>query len=510
MKRKYETISSKSSSRLVSSTGFSIQIPSLPLALFILIFFAACNVGPKYSRTAVKAPPAYKELTPADFKETEGWKVAQPKDDQLRGKWWEIFNDPQLNALEEQIDISNQNLAAAEANFRSARALVKQARSQFYPLITTSPSAARTRISSTIGSSRFGAGGYVTDIILPLDVSWEADLWGRIHNTVKLNAFEAQATDADLENTRLSVQAQVASLYFQLRTQDSLKELLDATVIAFQQSLELTRVRFQTGIASDQDVAQAETQLYSTQAQAIDLGIQRAQFEHAIAVLIGQPASTFSIPVEALKATPPAIPFGVPSALLERRPDVAGAERRMAAANAQIGVAKAAFYPSLTLALRGGFETSSIGSWLAYPSRIWSVGPTLAQTIFAGGALRAATEQSWALYDGTVATYRQTVLMAFQEVEDNLAALRLLSKERLKQEAAIISAARFLMLANERYRLGIDNYLNVILAQTALLNNQRTEVSLRMQQMTASVQLIMALGGSWDASQLPSYRDVTK
>src|SRR5262245_26335871 len=496
-----------------NAAGFRL----VTFSLLIMIFIGACTTGPKYRQPTATIPKVYKEVTPENFKEMYGWKVARPMDDQIRGNWWEMFNDPQLNDLAEQVNISNQNIAAAAANFRAARALVKQARSEYFPLVTTTPSSTRSRVSSLGGQLSPPGGGPITnsstarlftDISLPFDVTWEADLWGRIRNNVSANAFEAQASAADLENTRLSVQAQVAIFYYELRGQDALKQLFDASVSAFQESLELTRARFETGIASDQDVAQAETQLKTTQAQATDLGIQRAQFEHAIALLVGQPASTFSIPVEPLKAEPPPVPFGVPSELLERRPDIAAAERRVAEANARIGVAKAAFFPALLLNASAGFETSSITNWFTWPSRVWSVGPTLAQTLFDAGRRKAVTEQAWATYDGTVANYRQLVLTAFEEVEDNLAVLRILSQELKQQDAAVDSSERFLSLATDRYKLGIDSYLNVIAAQTILLNNQELAVRLRIEQMTASAQLIKALGGSWNASKLPTPREL--
>jgi NodT family efflux transporter outer membrane factor (OMF) lipoprotein len=457
----------------------------------------------------VQVPAAYKELTPDNLK--EGWKVAQPKDDVIRGKWWEMFNDPQLNALEEQVNISNQNIAAAFASFLSARALVKEARAQYFPTVTTSPAITRSRQSSTIGQFSSLSRGSITEYSLPFDASWELDLWGRIRNTVRANASEAQATAADLENTRLTAQAEVAVDYFEIRALDAQKQLLDSTVIAFKESLDLTKVRFQTGIASEEDVAQAKTQLETTQAQDTDLGVQRAQFEHAIALLVGKLASTFSIPVEPLKANPPAIPLDVPSQLLERRPDIAAAERRVAEANAKIGVAKAAYFPTITLSASAGFQSSSITNLFTWPSLVWSLGSTLAQTLFDAGLRKATVEQFQASYDQTVANYRQTVLTAFQQVEDNLAALRILSQELQQQEAAVKSSETFLALATDRYKFGIDSYLNVITAQTTLLTNQRTAVNIKMQQITASVQLIEALGGGWNASQLPSSNElVTK
>ncbi|MGD0232764.1 MAG: efflux transporter outer membrane subunit, partial [Syntrophorhabdales bacterium] len=382
-------------------------------------------VGPTYHTPPAETPAAYKELTPADFKNTEGWKVAQPKDDALRGKWWEIFNDPRLNALEEKVDVSNQNIAAAAASFFAARALVKEARSQLFPTVTTNPAITRQRSPSTLsnGTARASSSPAVTfnEYTFPFDATWQPDLFGRIRNTVRSAAYGAQASAADLENTRLTIQADVAADYFQLRGQDALKQLLDATVVAYRQSLDLTRALYETGIDSDEAVAQAETQLEATQAQDVALGIQRAQFEHAIAMLTGQAASTFSIPVEPLKSSPPAIPFGVPSRLLERRPDISAAERLVAQANAQIGIAKAAYFPTVTLSAAAGFESTSTATWFTWPARFFSIGPAAAETIFDAGLRRATVEQYRAQYDQTVANYRQTVLAAFQQVEDNLA-----------------------------------------------------------------------------------------
>ena len=480
-------------------------------------FLAGCMVGPKYHAPSAVTPPAqtpaaYKELTPADYQNTEGWKVAQPKDDALRGKWWEIFNDPQLNALEERVNISNQNIAAAAASFFAARALVKEARSQLFPTATTSPAITVQRSPSTSSSGTSGTAtgstsssmGTFTEYTFPFDATWQPDLFGRIRNTVRSAAYGAQASAADLENTRLVIQADVAVDYFQLRGQDALKQLLDSTVIAYRQSLDLTKALYETGIGSDEAVAQAETQLEVTEAQDTALGIQRAQFEHAIAMLTGQPASSFSISIEPLKSSPPAIPIGVPSQLLERRPDIAAAERLVAQANAQIGVARAAYFPTVTLSAAAGFASTSAARWFIWPSRFFSIGSAAAETIFDAGLRRATVEQFRAQYDQAVANYRQTVLTAFQQVEDNLASLRILSVEIQQQDAAVKSAERSLAIAKDRYRLGIDPYLNVLTAQTALLSNQETEVSLQIQQMTASGGLIEALGGGWNASQLPS------
>jgi len=467
------------------------------VVLACLVLFAGCSFAPKYSKPSVQTPAAFKELTPEQSKETDGWKTAEPKDDMIRGQWWEMFHEPELNAFEGQVVVSNQTVAAALANFLAARAVVKQSRSQYFPTVTANPSVTRSRqssVSSPPTSSTF------TEYSLPFDASWELDFWGRIRNTVKANSLEAQATLADLENVRLTVQAEVAVDYFQLRVLDAQKQLLDATVLAYQEALKVTQAQYDAGMASGQDVAQAETQLNTTLAQATDLGIQRAQLEHAIAMLLGQPASSFSIAINPLVANPVAIPFGVPSQLLERRPDVAAAERRVAGANAQIGVARAAYFPTITLSGSAGYQSTSVGNLFSGPGLAWSVGSTLAQTLFDAGLRKAVTEQAWAIYQGTVANYRQTVLTAFQEVEDNLSTLRILSQELQQQNAAVESSQRYLTLADARYQSGLDIYLDVIAAQTALLTNQRTAMNLRMEQLTASVQLIKALGGGWDIS----------
>ncbi len=490
------------------------QFQILSVSLIGLILFKGCDKAPKYAKPSTPTPAAYKELAPDYFKETSDWKFARPNDGVIRGKWWEMFDDVQLSKLEEQVNLANQNIALADANFRAARAIVKESRSEYFPTVTTSPSIIVSRQSGAATHSNVSPGRQSVNYTLPFDASWEPDFWGRIRNTVIASASEAQATAADLQNVRLSVEAELAFDYYQLRSLDSEKRLLDSTIVAFQQQLELTRVRFQTGIASDEDVAQAETQLETTQAQATDLGIQRAQLEHAIAILTGQPPASFSIPFESTEPTaktqPPAIPVGLPSQLLERRPDIAAAERRVAEANADIGVTKAAFYPSLTLGASAGLESTSLATWFTWPARFFSLGPTLTQTLFDKGRRKAATEAARAQYAATVANYRQTVLTAFQEVEDNLAALRILSRELDQQNAAVLSAQRALSLSTERYKSGIDSYLNVITAQATLLNNQRTAVNLQMQQMTASVQLIKALGGGWNVSDLPTPKQLTK
>ncbi len=474
-------------------------------SLFLLL--PGCVVGPKYHRPSVETPGTYKEVTPEDLKKMDGWKVAQPQDSALHGKWWEIFGDPQLNALEEQINISNQNVASAFANFMAARALVREARAQYFPTLSVGASATRQRTaSSSINGQAIGT--TFNQFSLPFDASWTPDLFGRVRNLVRAAAANAQASAADLENTRLTAQAELAVDYFQLRGQDALKQLLDATVVAYAESLKLTKALYETGIDSDESVAQAETQLEAAQALDTNLGILRAQYEHAIALLVGKPASAFSIAIEPLKTPPPAIPFGVPSQLLERRPDVAANERLMAQANAQIGVARAAYFPTVTLSASAGFNSQKASSWLTWSSRFWSVGSAISETIYDGGLRRATVEQYRAQYDQTVANYRNTVLTAFQQVEDNLSGLRILSQEIQEQDVAIQSAQRSLKLATDRYRLGIDPYLNVITAETALFSNQQTAVNLRIQQIVDSVQLVEALGGGWDASTLPTPQQI--
>jgi NodT family efflux transporter outer membrane factor (OMF) lipoprotein len=483
-------------------------LTALAAGMAVLSLLEGCAVGPKYHRVPVDTPAAYKEM--------DGWKVAQPQDTSLRGKWWEAFGDSQLDSLEEQVNVSNQNIAAAAASFLAARTMVKQARAQLFPTLTAGPGATWERPSSTLRANAPAAGttggtgttqtsvGTFADYILPFDASYQVDLWGKIRNQVKANVYAAQASAADLQNVRLTAQAEVAVDYFQIRAQDAQKQLLDQTVKAFQESLDLTRALYQTGIDSDESVAQAETQLDTAKAQDTNLGILRAQYEHAIAVLVGKPASSFSIPVEPLNANPPDIPAGVPSQLLERRPDVAAGERSMAQANALIGVARAAYFPSLTLSASAGLESSSIAKLFTWPSRFFSAGPQMSETLFDGGLRRATMQQYRANYEETIANYRQDVLTAFQQVEDTLASLRILSQEVQEQDEAVTSAQRSLKIATDRYRLGLDPYLNVITAQTALLSNQQTTVSLKMERMTSSVQLIEALGGGWDASQLPS------
>jgi len=460
------------------------------------ILYCGCSFAPKYTKPAIETPAAYKENSGTNI-----WKVAQPGDAAVRTNWWTVFYDPQLNGLEDMVTISNQNIVAAFANLLSARAIVKEAQAQYYPTLVANPSVTRSRAYHGIFSA---SNPNSTDYLLPLDASWQPDFWGRIRNTVNANVANYQATAADLENTRLTAHAELAADYCQLRGQDALQKLFDDTVTAYRKSLDLTTVLYKTGIDSEQDVAQAETQLETTEAQDSNLRILRAQLEHAIAVLAGKPPSSFSLAENPLDETPPGIPTGVPSQLLERRPDIAAAERSVAAANAEIGVARAAYFPTITLSASGGFESASTASLLEWPSRVWSIGAGLSETIFDAGARGATLAQYHAAYDSAVAQYRQTVLSAFQQVEDNLASLRILDTEIQQQYVAVKSSEHYLALAMERYRTGIDSYLNVITAQTTLLSNRQTLVNLQTQRMTAAVQLIEALGGGWDASQLPS------
>lgn len=492
------------------TTGLSGMRMMLPAIVAIFVCLCGCTVGPRYHRPDVTTPSGFKELTPADYKDTDGWKVAQPKDDALKGKWWEVFNDPQLNALEEQVNVNNQNIASAAAAFLVARAMVKEARAQYFPTVTVGAGITNQRQPTQGGGSSSGAGTGTTsnpsftEYSLPFDATWVPDLFGKVRNTVRAAANAAQASAADLENTRLTMQSEVAVDYFSIRGQDALKQLLDDTVVAYQESLKLTQALYETGIDSDEAVAQAETQLETTQALDTNLGILRAQYEHAIATLVGQPAPSFSIETEALKSNPPAIPIGVPSQLLERRPDIAASERLMAQANAQIGIAVAAYYPTVTLSATAGLEADKFKNWFTWPARFWSVGPSISETLYDGGLRSATVQQYRANYTESVANYRQAVLTGFQQVEDNLASLRILSLEIRQQDTAVGSAERALKIATDRYKLGIDPYLNVITAQTTLFSNKQTAVNLRIQQMTASVQLVEALGGGWDASQLPS------
>ena len=502
-------------SNMKKSIVQSLQVPTPLHALHISVLcamLAGCNVGPKYLPPAMTAPAAYKE-SPAQFKEVDGWTVAQPQDEALRGKWWEIYNEPELNALEDQLNIDNQNIHQAFENFMEARAMVREARSQYFPTVGVGGSYNRSRASSDVGSaaSTGATGSQQSQVFsLPADVSWEPDLWDKVRNTVRASQYTAQLTAADLENERLAEQASLAQYFFEIRGQDALQKILNDTVEADKKALEVVRAAYDTGVDDQISVVEAQTALESAQSAAINIGIARALYEHAIATLIGKPASTFSIPVEPRTSVPPAVPVGLPSQLLERRPDVAAAERNMASANAQIGVAYAAFYPALTLSATGGMESSAIQKLLEWPSRFWSVGPSISETVYDGGLRRATVNQHIAAYNANVAAYRQSVLTAFQQVEDSLAAVRILSQQIRRQQEAVDSAQTFLKLESGRYEDGIDPYIDVVIAQTTLLSNRQALTVLDIQQMTASVQLIEALGGGWDRSQLPTPLQVTQ
>jgi NodT family efflux transporter outer membrane factor (OMF) lipoprotein len=479
------------------------------------LLLTGCMVGPKYhapspSANATAPPVVYKE-SPTQFQETDGWKVAQPQDAMLHGKWWEIYGDPELNALEDQLNINNQNIKEFFENFMEARTLIAQARSQLYPTVGTSPSYQAARTSSNLTNSPSANTGRVSSVgSLPFDVSWEPDLWGKVRNTIHEQQYNAQLSEADLENEKLTEQASLAEFFFEIRGQDALQKLLNDTVEADKKALELARARYETGVDDRISVVEAETTLQTVQSQAINLGVARAQFEHAIAVLVGTNPSQFSIPVKPLLTNSPAIPLGMPSALLERRPDIAAAERKMAAANAQIGIAYAAYYPSLSLSASYGYESSNFSHFFNFPSRFWSVGPTLSETIYDGGLRSATVKQFITTYNADVASYRQTVLTAFQQVEDSLASVRILSQQILKQEQAEKSSEEALQLETARYETGVDPYLDVVTAQTTLLNNQQTLATLHVQEMTASVQLVEALGGGWNRTQLPTPAEVSK
>ena len=469
------------------------------LALAALALLTACSVGPNYVRPTAPVPAVYKELGQ--------WKPAEPRDTLARGPWWERWDDDELSRLEEQVTAANQDLVAAEARFRQARALVSNARADWWPVVTIGVSATRSRQSANLGT-QFASGRTANDYAMPIEASWEVDVWGRIRRNVESSEASAQASAADVEATRLSLQAALASDYFQLRALDAERQLFDETVGNFERSLALTQKRYAQGVASGADVAQAETQLESARAQSIDLGVARAQFEHAIATLVGTPAGDYSIAPTPLDATPPEIPTGVPSELLERRPDVAAAERDAAAANAQIGVAQAAYYPTVSLGASGGFTSSHVQDWFTWPSRVWSLGPSVTETVFDGGKRGALTAQARAAYDERVAAYRGSVLAAFQNVEDQLAAARLLEEEGRHQADAVAAALKAVRIATDQYKAGTISYLDVVTVQAAALNNQRTEIDVLGRRMVASVQLVQALGGGWSMDDLPSRADV--
>ncbi len=472
------------------------------IAATSLLLFAGCRVGPKYRPPTAPAPvaPNYKEST-VNFQDAEGWKVASPQDATLRGKWWEIFDDPDLNALEEELNINNQNIKEFFQNFMEARALVAEARSQYWPTVTAGPSWSRSQTSSNLTNSTFANTGRISTLMsFPNDVSWVPDFWGKIRNQVREYQYGAQVSAADIEVERLTEQASLAQYYFEIRGQDALQKILNDTVVADQKALDLTQGLYDNGIDDYISVVQARATLQSVQAAAINVGVARAQYEHAIAVLLGKLATDFSLPVKPILTAPPPIPVGVPAQLLERRPDVAAAERTLAEANAIIGIGYGAFFPNVTLSAGGGFESSSFQRWFSWPSRFWSIGPSISQSIFNGGLYRNAD----------LAAYRQSVLTAFQQVEDYLAAVRIYFQEIQREQEAVKSAEEYLNLEMVRYETGVDPYLYVIAAQTTVLSDQEVLATLQIEQMVAAVNLIEALGGGWDRSQLPTASQVSK
>ena len=510
--------------KLPNSTTTNGRLSGLTGLAITCVLLSGCRVGPKYVAPNVPAPPEFKEAAPAAYAATPDatWKPAQPQDAALKGKWWESFNEPELNGLEDQLDINNQNIAQYFQNFMAARAQVSQAKSQYYPTVTVDPSFDRSKSPSTLHGSSTSAtaaassgvttnsGTTSTVMSLPFDVSWEPDLWGKIRNTVSEYQFATQVSAADLENERLTEQADLAEYYFQLRGQDALQDLYNKTVAADQKSLDLTKALYETGIDNDESVAQAEVTLENAQEASTGIATNRAIYEHAIATLIGQPASTFSLPVKALTTPVPPIPVGLPSQLLQRRPDIAAAERTMAEANALIGVEKAAYYPTLSLSGSGGLESSSISKLFSTPALFWSLGASAAQTIFDAGLRNATVRQYTAQYNADTAVYKQAVLTAFQQVEDYTSTLRVTSAQITQQEVAVKSAQRYVDIATSRYETGLDPYLNVISAQTTLLSDQQEAVTLRISEMTAAVELVQALGGGWNANQLPTAASVTR
>lgn len=485
----------------------SLHSIRIVLAFSAAVALGGCKVGPQYAKPAAPLAPEFKEALPSNFKASDGWKMAQPSDAQLKGEWWKLFQDEQLNALEAQVEPANQTLKQAEANFRASRAAIRYYRASQAPTISVNPglgairnSANQPYFNKTLANNGLG------DFTLPVDLNYEIDLWGRIRRGVTASREEAQASAADLETTRLSLHAELAIDYFNLRSADAQRKLLDETVAAFRDALQLTEDRYNGGAAPLSDVTQARTQLQTAQVQATDVDIMRSDYEHAIAILIGKPPAQLTLPrnpVTVAGPVLPGVPGVLPSQLLERRPDIAAEERRMAAANEQIGIAQAAFYPTLSLSAAAGFTGTSMVNWFTWPSRFFAVGPTFSQTLFDHGRRRATSDIALANYDSTVASYRQTTLNAFQQVEDSLNALHGLEIESTQQQAATTSAQQSLDLFNTRYEGGVDTYLQVITWQTALLQNERNDIDITRRRLEASVLLIKALGGGWDTSQLP-------
>jgi len=469
------------------------------------LLLAGCTVGPNYHRPDAATAPEWKEnAVPPPNPPNGAWKTAEPKDGDLRGQWWEMYGDPQLSALEAKVAVSNQTLRAAFEQYQSAREQVRVARSQYYPTLSAGPSVQRTRESYNQTNTVRGVTTYqYNTFAIAGEALWEPDLWGQVRRTVEASRASAQASAALLANVDLSLCAELAADYFEMRGLDSQQLLLDNTVKSYEEYLQLTQIRFKGGVATESDVALAQTQLETTRAQAIDVGVARAQYEHAIATLIGTPASSFSLPPMPLGENIPPIPVGVPSQLLERRPDIAAAERQTDAANAQIGIAISAYYPNVSLSGTGGFASGNPGTWVQGPSEMWSLGASAVELLFDAGRRHAITQQARDTYEQQVASYRQTVLSAFQDVEDNLAAIRILDQESSQETLAVAAAERSLNINTTQYKGGVTTYLQVLTAQTALLSNQRTQADISTRQFVASVQLIRALGGGWNTSQLP-------
>jgi len=476
--------------------GDAVRVRVLPILSLGLFLIGGCSVGPKYSKPTTQIPPSYKE--------NANWKTAQPSDQAQKGNWWEVFQDPQLNTLEEKLTVSNQSLRAAVDRFREARDVLRETRSSLFPLVSASVTPTQNRQSANKALRGPTSPINYSDLTLAGDVSYEADVWGSVRRSVESSRTLAQASAANLEAIRLSLHAELALDYLTLRGLDAQKQLFDTNVDAFDKALKLTESRFQGGVASREDVDLAATQLEQTRAQDIDITSTRDQFENTVAVLIGQPASSFRLDPAPLPAIPPVPPPGLPSELLERRPDIAGAERRVASANEQVGIARAAFFPTITLGLVGGFESGRFPNWLTGPSALWSIGASAAETVFDAGRRRAVSDQTMATYDEMVADYQQTVLTSFQEVEDSLSDLRILEEEAKTQDAAVAAANRALEQSTNRYKGGLDTYLTVITAQSATLTNERTAVSLLTRRLTSTVLLVKALGGGWDVSKLPA------
>jgi NodT family efflux transporter outer membrane factor (OMF) lipoprotein len=480
----------------------SLALAAMGLAAMV----SGCHVGPRYSPPAPPAvtAPNYKEST-VNFQDQPGWKVASPQDAMIRGKWWEVFNEPELNALEEELIVNNQNIKASFENFMAARALVAQARSQYWPTVNVGVGWSRSKSSGNLRNSSTANTGQTSTLwSTPLGVSWTPDLWGRIRNQVHSQEYAAQISAADLELQKLTQQVALAQYFFEIRGQDRLQQLLNEAVVAYQKALDATQGSYDAGVGDYISVVEAQATLKSAQSSAINVGLSRAQYEHAIATLLGKSATDFSIPVKPMLYSPPPIPTGLPSQLAERRPDVAAAERALAQANATIGIGYGAFFPQITISAAGGFESSTFKHLFDAASRFWSIGPSASQIVFDGGLYRAALHQYQSIYNGNLANYRQTVLTAFQQVEDGLSGTRTYSQQILVQQDAVKSAEQFVDLETQRYELGVDPYVTVVIAQTTLLNDQVALNTLHVQQMLSAVQLVEALGGGWDRSQLPT------